>query len=43
MHLKSSDAEPWAKGLSDAVGLVGAEYIAGVGKEKIVLGFLGAW
>lgn len=38
MHLKSSDADPVAQGARDAVGLGGAQYCVGVGKENMVLG-----
>ena len=34
-HLKSSEAEPYARGVRLAVGFGGAQQAVGVGKEKI--------
>ena len=39
--LKSSDADPCAQGVRLAVGLGGAEYAVGVGKEKMAVGCRG--
>lgn len=40
-HLKSSEAEPVAKGARFWAGLGGAEYEVGVGNENIEAGFVG--
>ena len=40
-HLKSSDADPVAKGARLCVGFGGAEYDVGVGKEKMDAGLVG--
>lgn len=41
IHLNSSDADPCAQGTRLAVGLGGAQYAVGVGKEKMAVGCRG--